>query len=229
MDFQLSNDWAELLRPEMDEPYFKQMTEQLEELYRKKTVYPKVEHIFNALKHTPYEHTRVVIIGQDPYHGPRQAHGLSFSVQMGIAIPPSLRNIYKELQEDIGCPVPGHGSLLAWAKQGVLLLNTVLTVEEGQPNSHQKLGWERFTDRIIRLLNEREKPVVFILWGKHAQDKAAFINTIKHPVIASAHPSPLAARKGFFGSRPFSKANEILRGIGSAEIDWRLPERPDEE
>ncbi|SFD60236.1 uracil-DNA glycosylase [Paenibacillus catalpae] len=229
MDFQLNNDWAELLRPEMDEPYFKQMAEQLGELYETKTVYPKRGDVFNALHYTPYEQTKVVIIGQDPYHGPRQAHGLSFSVQKGIAIPPSLRNIYKELQEDIGCPIPQHGSLLSWAKQGVLLLNTVLTVEEGQPNSHQKLGWERFTNRIIQALNEREKPVVFILWGKHAQDKAAFIDTVKHPVITSAHPSPLAARKGFFGSRPFSRVNEYLRTIGSSEIDWRLPEEPEPE
>ncbi|MCM3626406.1 uracil-DNA glycosylase [Paenibacillus glycanilyticus] len=229
MDFQLNNDWAELLRPEMDEPYFKQMAGQLEDFYATKTVYPKVEHIFNALQQTSYEQARVVIIGQDPYHGPGQAHGLSFSVQKGIAIPPSLRNIYKELQEDIGCSIPRHGSLLTWAKQGVLLLNTVLTVEEGQPNSHQKLGWEQFTDRIIRLLNEREKPVVFILWGKHAQDKAAFINTDKHPVISSAHPSPLAARRGFFGSRPFSRVNEHLRSLGSSEIDWCLPEQPEEE
>ncbi|GMK43025.1 uracil-DNA glycosylase [Paenibacillus glycanilyticus] len=229
MDFQLDNDWAELLQGEMDEPYFKQMEAKLGELYETKTVYPKAEHIFNALSLTPYEQTRVVIIGQDPYHGQGQAHGLSFSVQEGVAIPPSLRNIYKELQQDIGCPIPQHGSLASWAKQGVLLLNTVLTVEEGQPNSHQKLGWERFTDRIIRKLNEREEPVVFILWGKHAQDKAAFIDTSKHRVIASAHPSPLAARKGFFGSRPFSRVNEHLRSFGYTEIDWSLPEHPEQD
>jgi uracil-DNA glycosylase len=229
MDFQLNNDWADLLRPEMDEPYFKQMAEQLEELYKTKTVYPKRTHILNALRYTSYEETRVVIIGQDPYHGPGQAHGLSFSVQKGIAIPRSLRNIYKELQEDIGCEIPQHGSLLTWAKQGVLLLNTVLTVEEGQPNSHQKLGWERFTDRIIRILNEREKPVVFILWGKHAQDKAAFIDTDKHRIIASVHPSPLSARRGFFGSRPFSRVNDYLRSLGSPEIDWCLPEQPEDD
>ncbi|MGO4110161.1 uracil-DNA glycosylase [Paenibacillus sp. YAF4_2] len=228
MEFQLNNDWAELLQPEMDEPYFKQMAVQLDELYQTKTVYPKFEHIFNALQYTPYEQTRVVLIGQDPYHGPGQAHGLSFSVQKGIAIPPSLRNIYKELKEDIGCLIPQHGSLQTWARQGVLLLNTVLTVEEGQPNSHQKIGWERFTNRVIQLLNERDKPVVFLLWGKHAQDKAAFIDADKHPVIASAHPSPLAARRGFFGSKPFSNVNEQLRLIGSKEIDWALPEQPEE-
>ncbi|GLX68305.1 uracil-DNA glycosylase [Paenibacillus glycanilyticus] len=229
MDFKLTNDWARLLRPEMDEPYFKRMEGQLDEYYRTTTVYPKVEHIFNALQYTPYGETKVVILGQDPYHGPGQAHGLSFSVREGVAIPPSLRNIYKELQEDIGCPVPRHGSLVTWAKQGVLLLNTVLTVEEGQANSHQKLGWERFTSRIIQSLNDRDRPVVFLLWGKHAQDKAAFIDADKHPVIASAHPSPLAARKGFFGSRPFSKVNEHLRRLGSEEINWLLPEQPEED
>ncbi|MFX3633413.1 MAG: uracil-DNA glycosylase [Candidatus Pristimantibacillus sp.] len=218
------NDWDGLLKPELDEPYYQQIDAFLTERYEQTTVYPDRSQIFNALRYTGYEHTRVVILGQDPYHGPGQAQGLSFSVQPGMKIPPSLRNIYKELQDDMGCAIPDHGSLLSWAKQGVLLLNTVLTVEDGAPNSHQRIGWERFTDHVIGLLNERDKPVVFILWGKHAQEKASFIDSQKHHVIASPHPSPFAARKGFFGSRPFSRANMFLKDIGSPEIDWSIPE-----
>lgn len=223
------NDWEQVLEAELNEPYYKQLNAFLTDVYETKTVYPDRSHIFNALQYTPYEQTKVVILGQDPYHGPKQAHGLSFSVQPGVKIPPSLKNIYKELQEDIGCPIPEHGSLLSWAKQGVLLLNTVLTVEEGTPNSHQGLGWERFTDRIIAALNERDKPVVFILWGKHAQQKTGMIRADKHYIIESPHPSPFAARKGFFGSRPFSRTNEYLRLIGSPEIDWCVPELVDVE
>ncbi|MFD1955148.1 uracil-DNA glycosylase [Paenibacillus thailandensis] len=218
----LLNDWTEILQSEMEQSYYKEMLEYLDGRYKAGTVYPERERIFSALQYTPYERTRVVLLGQDPYHGPGQAHGLSFSVRPGVKLPPSLRNIYKELNEDLGCPIPDHGYLADWAKQGVLLLNTVLTVEDGQAGSHQRIGWERFTDRIIAALNDREEPVVFILWGKHAQDKASRINRERHYIIESAHPSPLSAHRGFFGSRPFSRTNAILRRIGKPEIDWTI-------
>jgi len=223
LSFTLSNDWAELLQEELEAPYMRLLMEQLELKYNTATVYPPREHIFNAFHYTSYNDTKVVILGQDPYHGPGQAHGLSFSVLPGVALPPSLRNIYKELESDLGCPIAGHGCLESWARQGVLLLNTVLTVEEGNPNSHQKLGWETFTDAVIRRLNERERPIVFLLWGKHAEAKAAQIDGEKHRIIASAHPSPLAARRGFFGSKPFSRANEQLAEMGEQPVDWALP------
>lgn len=225
----LCNDWADVLQEELEKPYCKTLLDSLEDRYQVSTVYPDRDDVFNALNYTSYEQTKVVILGQDPYHGPGQAHGLSFSVRPGVKLPPSLRNIYKELNDDLGCRAPNHGCLLPWAKQGVLLLNTVLTVEEGQPFSHQGMGWERFTDRVVEALNERERPAVFLLWGRHAQEKAAGIDTDKHYVISSAHPSPLAAHRGFFGSRPFSRANAFLRSIGSPEIDWTLPARPEEE
>lgn len=218
-----NNDWASILEAEREKPYYKQLRSRLAQEYNTTTVYPGMYDIFNALHYTSYEGTKAVILGQDPYHGPGQAHGLSFSVQPGVRVPPSLKNIYTELQEDLGCPIPDHGHLVTWAKQGVLLLNNVLTVQAGRPASHQGLGWERFTDAIVAALNEREKPVVFILWGKHAQEKAAAINTSRHCIIESAHPSPFAAHRGFFGSRPFSRTNAFLRQIGSAEIDWCLP------
>lgn len=220
------NDWAELLQPELEQPYYKDMRSYLAAQYRQQTVYPPMHDIFNALHYTSYADTRVVILGQDPYHGPKQAHGLSFSVQPGVRTPPSLQNIYKELAEDEGCAIPPHGSLVSWAKQGVLLLNTVLTVQGGAANSHKGIGWERFTDRVIAALNEREEPVVFILWGKHAQDKASFIDRERHHVIATAHPSPFAAHRGFFGSRPFSGTNAFLRSIGREPIDWCIPAEP---
>ncbi|OMF22738.1 uracil-DNA glycosylase [Paenibacillus sp. FSL H8-0548] len=223
MTIKLSNDWSELLEEELRLPYMAELLAMLEEKYETLTVYPDKSNIFNALHYTSYEQTKVVILGQDPYHGPQQAHGLSFSVQPGIKVPPSLKNIYKELEADIGAQMPDHGSLEAWAHQGVLLLNTVLTVEKSRPGSHQGIGWERFTDAIIAALNERDKPVVFMLWGKHAEAKAAAINTDKHFIISSPHPSPFAARKGFFGSRPFSRANEFLEEIGSKPIDWSIP------
>lgn len=223
MSFELNNDWAQRLEQELEKPYFQQMLALLEQKYNNEIVYPAKEHIFNALHYTPYESVKVVILGQDPYHGEGQAHGLSFSVRKGVKTPPSLQNIYKELQADIGCPIPDHGCLEHWAEQGVLLLNTVLTVDEGKPNSHQRIGWESFTDAVIEALNEREAPVVFILWGNHAQAKAANIQADKHLIIASPHPSPLAARKGFFGSKPFSQTNAFLSSIGSAEIDWQIP------
>ncbi|NIK75796.1 uracil-DNA glycosylase [Paenibacillus castaneae] len=219
----LNNDWSERLEKELTAPYMSELLAWLEQKYKTATVYPKREHIFNALLYTSFEQTKVVILGQDPYHGPHQAQGLSFSVQKEMKLPPSLRNIYKELEADIGCSIPDHGSLVSWAKQGVLLLNTVLTVEEGNPNSHQGIGWERFTDSIIAALNDREKPVVFILWGKYAQSKASHIAADKHYIIESPHPSPFAARKGFFGSKPFSRTNMFLERIGSEPIDWCLP------
>ncbi|WP_274651805.1 uracil-DNA glycosylase [Paenibacillus humicola] len=217
------NEWAPILHPEMELPYYRELRAELARRYRSSTVYPDMRHIFNALHYTGYEEVKVVIIGQDPYHGPGQAHGLSFSVQPGVKAPPSLQNIFKELRDDLGSPIPDHGCLVSWAKQGVLLLNNVLTVQAGQAASHQGLGWERFTDAVIAALNEREKPLVFILWGRHAQEKAASIDTSRHCVIASAHPSPFAAHRGFFGSRPFSRANEFLKKTGSQPIDWTVP------
>lgn len=225
MEVILPDDWANQLEQELQAPYMEQLLAQLETKYEQGNVYPNKEHIFNAFHYTPYKSVKVVILGQDPYHGAGQAHGLSFSVQPGIKVPPSLQNIYKELAADIGCDIPAHGCLDSWAEQGVLLLNSVLTVDEGAPNSHQRLGWERFTDAVIAALNEREAPVVFILWGNHAQAKAAGIRADRHYIIASAHPSPLAARKGFIGSKPFSRANAFLAGIGSKEIDWQVPNR----
>ncbi|MFB9325384.1 uracil-DNA glycosylase [Paenibacillus aurantiacus] len=217
------NDWASVLNGELDKPYYQKLRGFLAEQYRKENIYPNMHDIFNALHYTSYSNARVVIIGQDPYHGPGQAHGFSFSVQPGVRTPPSLQNIYKELKDDLGCAIPDHGHLLPWAKQGVLLLNNVLTVEAGKPASHQGIGWEAFTDAVIAALDKREKPLVFLLWGKHAQDKAASIDTSRHCVIASAHPSPFAAHRGFFGSRPFSRANAFLREDGQEEIDWCLP------
>jgi uracil-DNA glycosylase len=179
--------------------------------------------LFNALQYTPYSQTKVCILGQDPYHGPGQAHGLSFSVQRGVKPPPSLQNIFKELQNDLDCPIPDHGCLEHWAQEGVLLLNTVLTVRKGQANSHAGKGWERFTDRVITVLNERTTPVVFILWGRNAQAKIPMIDTNRHFIIASAHPSPYSAHSGFFGSRPFSRANEFLRRAGIEPVKWAVP------
>ncbi|XEC96909.1 uracil-DNA glycosylase [Paenibacillus tarimensis] len=221
------NDWAELLQPELEKDYYRSLRSFLADQYRSKTVYPDKHHIFNALHYTSFEQTRVVILGQDPYHGPNQAHGLSFSVLPGVRVPPSLQNIYKELKDDLNCTVPSHGSLVSWAKQGVLLLNAVLTVQGGEANSHKGIGWERFTDAVIDVLNRRERPLVFILWGKHAQDKAANIDKQRHFVIASAHPSPFAAHRGFFGSRPFSRANQFLQSIGCDPIEWQIPDPPE--
>ncbi|WP_028611186.1 uracil-DNA glycosylase [Paenibacillus harenae] len=223
MNIRLHNDWSERLGSELSAPYMKKLLAFIEKKYAAAAVYPSQEHIFNALHYTSYEQTKVVILGQDPYHGPGQAQGLSFSVQPGVKVPPSLQNIYKELEADIGCRVPDHGCLESWAAQGVLLLNTVLTVEEGNPNSHKGIGWERFTDAVIDALNKRKEPVVFILWGKHAQLKAVQIDGDKHHIIVSPHPSPFAARKGFFGSRPFSRTNAFLESTGRTPIDWAIP------
>jgi uracil-DNA glycosylase len=225
---ELVNDWGALLKEEHDKPYYKELLQRLDEHYEQNTVYPSKPNIYRALQLTPYEAAKVVILGQDPYHGPNQAHGLSFSVLPGIKHPPSLRNIFKELNEDIGCPIPDHGFLEHWAHQGVLLLNSVLTVQEGLPNSHRKLGWEKYTDKIVSLLNERDTPVAFVLWGKHAQDKGRFIDQTKHFVLNSVHPSPLSAYNGFWGSRPFSLCNTFLREIGLGEIDWSIPDLRDD-
>lgn len=225
----LQNDWAPVLADEFEKPYYLKLRQMLKEEYQTQTVYPDMFNIFTALHLTGYENAKVVILGQDPYHGPGQAHGLSFSVKPGIKPPPSLQNIYKELQSDLNCTIPQHGYLTHWAKQGVMMLNTVLTVRSGTPNSHKGLGWETFTDQIITHLNERETPLVFILWGKHAQEKASFIDTSKHFIIQSPHPSPFSANRGFFGSRPFSRANAFLHSKGIEEIDWQLPLVPEEE
>lgn len=218
----LQNDWVHYLEAEFEKEYYIKLRQALKQEYSRATVYPDMYHIFNALHMTPYAETKVLILGQDPYHGPGQAHGLSFSVQEGVPFPPSLRNMLKELQDDLGIPLPKHGCLEKWAKQGVLLLNSVLTVRQGEPNSHRMLGWELFTDRVIEVLNEREQPIVFILWGRHAQDKLRMIDRNRHFVLMSPHPSPLSANRGFFGSRPYSKTNEFLRSIGQQEIDWAL-------
>lgn len=219
-----NNDWDLTLQEEIKKPYFEDLTLKIAEEYKEHTVYPPQEDIFRALKQTPHDRTKVVILGQDPYHGQGQAEGLSFSVKPGVRIPPSLHNIYKELSADLGIPAPSHGSLMHWANQGVLLLNAVLTVREGQPNSHKGLGWEKFTDAVIAKLNERTTPVVFILWGSYAQKKGAFIDRTRHHVLESVHPSPLAARRGFFGSRPFSASNAFLEDQGIEPIDWSIPE-----
>lgn len=216
------NDWQELLEEEMQKEYYQKLRKFLIEEYRTRTIYPDMNHIFNALHLTPYKDVKVVILGQDPYHGPNQAYGLSFSVKPGVRIPPSLINIYKELRDDLGCYIPNNGTLTKWAKEGVLLLNTSLTVRDGEANSHSKIGWEIFTDYIIKLLNEREDPVVFILWGNNAIKKEAFITNPKHYIIKSVHPSPLSASRGFFGSKPFSKTNKFLESIGKKPIDWQI-------
>ncbi|OUM89540.1 uracil-DNA glycosylase [Caldibacillus debilis] len=219
----LKNDWAPLLEEEFEKPYYLKLRAFLKKEYMTRTIYPNMYDIFNALHYTPFSKVKAVILGQDPYHGPNQAHGLSFSVKPGVEPPPSLKNIFAELHNDLGCPIPDHGCLIPWAEQGVLLLNTVLTVREGQPNSHRGMGWEIFTDRVIEVLNQREEPVVYILWGSAAQSKVSLIDTSKHYIIRSPHPSPLSAHRGFFGSRPFSKTNAILRQLGLEEIDWEIP------
>jgi len=221
----LRNDWAALLNQEFEKDYYKDLRIFLINEYQKNIVYPDKYDIFNALHLTSYDETKVVILGQDPYHGPGQAHGLSFSVKPGVNAPPSLKNIFKELHNDLGCLIPNNGYLVDWAKQGVLLLNTVLTVRQGMPNSHKGKGWEIFTDKVISILNEREKPVIFILWGKNAQDKRQLISATQHFIIESPHPSPFSAQRGFFDSRPFSRANGFLKKIESSEVNWQIPNR----
>ncbi|KRU17650.1 MULTISPECIES: uracil-DNA glycosylase [Bacillus] len=216
----LNDSWWAVMKSEFEQPYYQELREWMKEEYRTQTVFPKPDDVYRALHLTSYEEVKVVILGQDPYHGPGQAHGLSFSVQPGVKHPPSLRNIFQELKDDLGCPVPNHGSLVSWAEQGVLLLNTVLTVRKGEANSHKGKGWERVTDRVIDVLNERDQPVVFVLWGRHAQNKKERIDQNKHYIIESPHPSPFSARNGFFGSRPFSKVNAYLNQMGIEEINW---------
>lgn len=218
----LGNEWDSLLKGEFEKPYYLQLRSFLKAEYNSYTIYPGMYDIFNALKITSYNNVKAVILGQDPYHEPGQAHGLAFSVKDGIALPPSLKNIYKELNTDLGLPIPEKGDLTGWAEQGVLLLNTALTVRRGQANSHRGKGWEIFTDRIIEIMNEREKPAVFILWGANARAKTALITNPVHKVLTCAHPSPLSAHNGFFGCRHFSKCNEFLRANGIEEIDWSL-------
>ncbi|MFC5406834.1 uracil-DNA glycosylase [Cohnella soli] len=219
----LKNDWANELESEFEEPYYGQLRDFLTNEYRSGAIYPDIYDIFNALHYTSFADTKVVILGQDPYHGPGQAHGLSFSVKEGIATPPSLLNMYKELRDDLGCYIPNNGHLIHWAKQGVLLLNTVLTVRAHEANSHKDKGWERFTDRVIATVSRKDAPVVFLLWGSHAQKKAELITNKQHLIIRSPHPSPLSAHRGFFGSKPFSRTNQFLRDSGVSEIDWQIP------
>lgn len=219
----LKNDWNDVIGEEFSKPYYQELRAFLKQEYANQTVYPSMHDLFNALHYTPYSKTKVVILGQDPYHGPNQAHGLSFSVKPGVKVPPSLQNMYKELNVDIGCRIPDHGYLVPWAKQGVLLLNTVLSVRNGEAASHKGKGWEVFTDAVIRALNERSRPVIFVLWGRHAEAKQALITNAHHPIITAAHPSPFSAHKGFFGTRPFSKINLLLEERKEEPIDWELP------
>jgi len=220
----LENSWDEVLKGEFDKEYYQKLRQFLIGEYRSRAVYPDMYSIFNALKYTAYEDVKAVILGQDPYHQPGQAHGLCFSVKKGVQIPPSLVNIYKELESDLGIKPPSHGYLESWARSGVLLLNTVLTVRDSQANSHKGKGWEIFTDRVIELLNEREKPMVFILWGNNAKAKEKLITNPAHCIIKSAHPSPLSAHYGFWGGKYFSRTNEFLISTGQEPIDWRIPE-----
>jgi uracil-DNA glycosylase len=213
-------DWNPLLRDQFEAEYWKGLQSFVAQERKLYTVYPPHEDVFACLNLTAYAATKVMILGQDPYHGPNQAHGLCFSVRDGIRTPPSLANVYKELQTDIGIAIAGHGNLEAWAKQGVLLLNTTLTVRAGQAASHQKHGWETFTDRVIEVVSAKEDPVVFILWGNSARRKQSLIDTSIHTIIESAHPSPLSARNGFFGSRPFSRANKALVAAGRGAVEW---------
>ena len=217
------NYFKDIIEEESKKDYYKNLHEFVYKEYDEKTIFPEKKNIFAALKYTPYENVKVVILGQDPYHGGGQAHGLSFSVNPQVPTPPSLKNIFKELQADIGCSIPNNGYLVPWAKQGVLLLNTVLTVRDSQPASHRNKGWEQFTDEVIRTISRREKPVVFMLWGRHAQEKKKLIDLNKHLIIESVHPSPLSAHRGFFGSKPFSQANKFLQAHGEQPIDWQIP------
>jgi uracil-DNA glycosylase len=223
MDVKIEPSWKKLLKTEFDKPYFQNIVLHLKtEKEQGKTIYPPGSFIFNAFNTTPVEKVKVVILGQDPYHGPRQAHGLSFSVQTGVPQPPSLMNIFKEMNTDLGLAIPQHGNLENWAKQGVLLLNASLTVRANEPMSHAKIGWAAFTDTVIKKISEEKEHVVFILWGKFAQEKIALIDQNKHYIIKSAHPSPLSAHNGFFGSRPFSKTNEYLMKHGMDPIEWKV-------
>lgn len=218
----IENDWKDALSEEFHNPYYNELKNFIQQEYNTHPVFPKEDDLFNAFSFTPLREVKVVILGQDPYHGEGQAHGLCFSVQKEVKIPPSLVNIYKELEHDLGCYVPNNGYLEKWAKQGVLLLNTVLTVRAHTPLSHQGKGWEQFTDAVIRKVNEQDRPIVFILWGKPAQMKKKMLTNPKHLIIEGPHPSPLSAYRGFFGSKPFSKTNEFLKSQGMKPIDWQI-------
>ena len=220
----INGDWLEALKDEFKKDYYKQLFEKVNEEYRTRLIFPPANDIFNAFHLTPLKDVKVVILGQDPYHGNNQAHGLCFSVKPEVEIPPSLVNIYKELHDDLGCTIPDHRYLVKWAKQGVLMLNTVLTVRAHQANSHRGIGWEEFTDAAIRVLNTQDRPIVFILWGRPAQMKKAMLNNPKHLILEAPHPSPLSSYRGFFGSRPFSKTNQFLEANGVEPIDWQIDE-----
>ncbi len=220
----LTGKWEEALSPEFRQPYYRKLYQTIREEYRTRVIYPPAQEIFTAFHLTPLDRVKVVILGQDPYHEPNQAHGLCFSVKKGVEIPPSLVNIYQELSDDLGCPIPHHGCLVHWAEQGVLMLNTLLTVRAHQAFSHKDIGWEAFTDAAIRAVDGEDRPIVFILWGRPAQQKKALITNPKRLVIESPHPSPLSAYRGFFGSRPFSRTNDWLVSHGETPIDWEIPD-----
>ena len=217
-----NNSWDKVLEGEFEKPYFKELMEKVDDEYDKHKIYPPRDKVFSCLKLCDYDDVKVVLLGQDPYHGEGQAHGLCFSVMPGVVPPPSLKNIFKEMQDDVHTTIPNHGCLVSWAKQGVLLLNTVLTVREGEPNSHKNMGWETFTDRVISELNNKQTPVVFLLWGAHARKKASVITNPIHYKLTAPHPSPLSAYNGFFGCKHFSKTNELLTASGQTPIDWHL-------
>lgn len=220
----MTTDWNPLLRDQFAEDYYIELQRFVADERRRHEVYPAHENVFAALRTTSWASTKVVLLGQDPYHGPGQAHGLCFSVERGVTAPPSLRNILKELHDDVGAPIPSHGNLSVWAERGVLMLNTTLTVRAGHAGSHQGHGWERFTDRVISVVNDKTDPVAFILWGAHARKKKALITATHHTVIEGPHPSPLSAHNGFFGSRPFSRTNDALVQHGREPIDWSIPD-----
>lgn len=218
----ISNDWAEALKEEYRKPYYRELYNKINQEYREREIFPPADDIFNAFHLTPLKEVKVVILGQDPYHNNGQAHGLCFSVKPDVEIPPSLVNIYQELHDDLGCYIPDNGYLVKWARQGVLMLNTVLTVRAHQANSHRGIGWEEFTDAAIRVLNEQDRPIVFMLWGRPAQNKKAMLNNPKHLILEALHPSPLSAYRGFFGCRHFSQANEFLKFHQLEPIDWQI-------
>ena len=219
----MPDSWKPILEEELQKPYIGELEAFLSQEFEEQTIYPPQNEIFSAFEYTSYDNLKVFLLGQDPYHGEGQAHGLSFSVKPGVKTPPSLRNMFKELKEDLGCEIPNNGCLTPWAKQGVLMLNAVLTVRASKPASHKKQGWEKFTDAVIKKVNEREEPIVFLLWGGFAKKKAKLIDADKHVVITGTHPSPLSAKNGFFGSKPYSEINEARKGIGKEPSDWQIP------
>lgn len=221
--FKIGNDWDKFFQEEFKEDYFCKLKDFLKEEYKENIIYPSQEDIFSPFKFSSYENTKILILGQDPYHGENQAHGLAFSVKPGVKIPPSLRNIYKEIESELGIKKPNNGYLVSWAKQGMLMMNTVLTVREGKANSHKGKGWEKFTDKVIELLNKKKEPMIFILWGNNAKKKKKLIDDSKHFIIEGVHPSPLSANRGFFGCNHFKEVNKILISLGKKEIDWSIP------